>query len=1021
MADKTAVFTIVSLNYAAFARTLMESVRAVHPEWDRYVLLADRSDDPSDIGGDLFSSVMVEALPLPRAREFLFRYGVMELNTAVKPWMFTYLRAQGYQRVVYFDPDILVIDRLVELERLLDEGASAVVLPHLAAPMDDGCHPAELDIMRAGAYNLGFIAIGGTPSADAFIDWWKEKLEFGAVSDLERGLFTDQKWVDLAPGMFDGVAILRDTGYDVAYWNLSRREITRQGDALMAAGRPLRFFHFSGFDPENPKPFSKHQNRLTLDSIGPEARALALDYAGRVLGHGHAQSRTLQYGFGRFADGTPIPDVIRVLYREDAGIRRRAGDDPFASAQIFVCGEADGLPAILRAAWLHYRHVQRAFPDPLGAHRQNFYWWFVEFGATELGIPRPFVEPVRRALFTYLASERISLSEATHTITVGSIWTRILVSLHRRMKGANPSASRLLQYREVSGPIGFVRLGISQFLNTRWAGPFSSARPAPLGSDDRHAPPTHPRAAWTAAAHWRVPRLGRRFWGLFDEPGQDAWWMGPQARMVVDPSTGTTIRLRGTHHAEMHRRAHGRPALNIQVTIDEELRGAVTIHDPGPFDVSLDVGNLPADRPVVLGLVPERYFVPRDLGLGDDSRALSVQIAAIDLGGNTVFSVSHPPREQVPALGAPGVNVIGYARSEHGVGQSLRQFVGALDAAGIAANIIDFNEGNLSRIGDRGLEARLVSEPTHSINVFHINADQMPVAEMYMPAHVFERFNIGFWHWELPEMLPEHLAGFRRLNEVWVPTAFVQDAVSKASPVPVVRMPHGISFSVSPDADRRRFGLPDNRFLFLLMYDFSSFQERKNPNGAIEAFDRAFQRDHTKATLVIKTQNADLHPQDLAALGEKLAGRPDVVWINETLSRQAVYDLYSVCDALVSLHRSEGFGLSPAEAMFLGKPVIATNWSGNTDFMRQDNSLPVDFRLVKIERSVGVYRAGQVWADPDIDHAASLMRRVVDDGALRERISRAAMRTMREEFSPEIAGRRVRARLEYIQDALNGR
>jgi glycosyltransferase involved in cell wall biosynthesis len=423
----------------------------------------------------------------------------------------------------------------------------------------------------------------------------------------------------------------------------------------------------------------------------------------------------------------------------------------------------------------------------------------------------------------------------------------------------------------------------------------------------------------------------------------------------------------------------------------------------------------------VLGLIPERSCIPRDIGLGPDRRALSVQIGSVEVGGTTIFDAAHPTARSYPSvLGAPGVNVIGYARSEHGIGQSLRSFVSALDAAGIVSNVIDFNEGNLSRTGDQALESRLVSDATHRFNVFHINADQMPVVELHLPGHVFERFNIGFWHWELPELLDEHLAGFRRLNEVWVPTAFVQDAVSKKSPVPVVRMPHGISFSVSPGVARARFGLPDDRFLFLMMYDYSSYQERKNPAAALKAFDLAFGRGNDRVALVIKTQNAQHHPHDLAVLRDTLSGRNDVFWINETISRQDVYDLYAVCDAFVSLHRSEGWGMGPAEAMFLGKPVVATNWSGTTEFMRPDNSLPVNFRLVRIERAVGVYPVGQLWAEPDVDHAASLMRQLVDDSALRAKISREAMRTMREDFSPEASGRRIRARLEYLQSMLAG-
>ncbi len=156
----------------------------------------------------------------------------------------------------------------------------------------------------------------------------------------------------------------------------------------------------------------------------------------------------------------------------------------------------------------------------------------------------------------------------------------------------------------------------------------------------------------------------------------------------------------------------------------------------------------------------------------------------------------------------------------------------------------------------------------------------------------------------------------------------------------------------------------------------------------------------------------------MLALRDRIAGRDNVIWINETLSRQQVYDLQSVCDALVSLHRSEGFGLGPAEAMFLGKPVIATNWSGNTEFMRPHNSLPVNYRLVTIEKDVGVYRAGQVWAEPDVAHAAALMRRTVEDDAFRTNISIEAQRTMQEEFSPEAIGARIRARLLFIQNNL---
>lgn len=857
---KTAVFTIVSLNYGAFAKTLMESLLAHHPEWERHVLFVDQCDDFGQLGGDLFSAMGIEALPLPKLREFLFRYDIMELNTAAKPYMFAHLRRQGYDRVVYLDPDILVLDRLADVERMLGEGATAVVTPHLTAPLDDGLCPGELDIMQSGCYNLGFLALNSLPASDAFIEWWEHKLEYGAIVDKARGLFTDQKWIDLAPGMFGGFAILRDPGYNLAYWNLPHRPVTKVDGAWFAGGQPLRFFHFSGFDPLNPQPFSKHQNRLDLDTIGP-ARELALDYAQRVTGHGIAAARARPYAFGRFSDGTPIPTAVRVLYREHAEARARAGADPFAAAAYFANGEVGKMPIILRGIWLHLEAVRLAFPDPLFAHRRAFYRWFVDCGASDNGIADVFVEPIRAALQT-LAAQAAPAGGDSGAL---SIWGRALIYAHHRATGGKLGYLRRRQYQEVKGPVDFFRLGYAQFRGSRWAARIGLALP---------------------------------------------------------------------HRAEL---------------------------DP------------------MLA-----------------SSALS----------------------DVAATAALGVNVVGYARSEHGVGQSLRQFCHALDAMAMPHLVIDFNNNNTSRVGDRSLEGKIAGAPEYPVNVFHINADQMPEAAASLPAVFAGRHNIGFWHWEMRDMLDQHLSGFDSLDEVWVPTAFVQEAVAKRSPVPVVRMPHAIHFTVSPDASRKQFALPEDKFLFLMMYDFSSYQERKNPQAALQAFDLAFGGNSGQAMLVIKTQNAQQHPADVAALQARLAGRTDIVWINETLSRQAVYDLQSVCDALVSLHRSEGYGLGPAEAMFLGKPVIATNWSGNTEFMRQDNSLPVNYRLVKIERDIGVYRAGQSWAEADVGHAAALMRQIVADPALRQRIATEARRTMQEEFSPEVIGQRIRERLAHISRTL---
>jgi hypothetical protein len=469
------VFSIISLNYSAYAKTLMESLSVVHPEWDRHVLLVDRCDQPAALGGRLFETTLVEDLPLPNKRAFLFRYDIMELNTAVKPSMFACLRERGYQRVVYLDPDILVLDRLVELELLLDDGAAVVVTPHLTAPLDDGFRPSEFDILQAGTYNLGFLAIADRPAADSFIAWWRNKLEYGAASDQEGGLFTDQKWVDLAPGMFGGFALLRDPGYNLAYWNIAHRPVTKAGGYWLAGGSKLRFFHFSGFDPADPALFSRHQNRYSLANIGP-ARELATDYAAKLLQHGYLESRSLPYAFGAFSDGTPIPSAIRWMYRKEAALSAAAGADPFACVDVFLESDYGGLPIVMRGVWSQHRHVQRVFPDQLGGSRAAFLSWFFRDGAREHKIPDAFLRSARLAVNRPVSffSDSLTIDQIPAD---ASIWARGLAMLHWRATGGLLSQARWAEYRQVDGLVAFLRLAWR-----RWR---KAGRPAP------HAPLLH--------------------------------------------------------------------------------------------------------------------------------------------------------------------------------------------------------------------------------------------------------------------------------------------------------------------------------------------------------------------------------------------------------------------------------------------------------------------------------------------------------------------------------------------------
>jgi glycosyltransferase involved in cell wall biosynthesis len=381
-----------------------------------------------------------------------------------------------------------------------------------------------------------------------------------------------------------------------------------------------------------------------------------------------------------------------------------------------------------------------------------------------------------------------------------------------------------------------------------------------------------------------------------------------------------------------------------------------------------------------------------------------------------------PPRERKPWRGYAdssqgaerGVNIIGYLRSEAGVGQSGRLCATAATEAGLRTSLVDFSSFSPSRAKDFTLRRMISNKNPHPFNLFHVNADQMPIAYNYLGEAFFaEHYNIGYWHWELPRFPGEWLGSYDYVDEVWVPTQFVFDALAPTARKPVVRIPHGIAFSPSPTASRKQFGLPEGRFLFLAMYDMFSHQARKNPEAVIRAFAKAF-RDSSSVALVIKAMNVDKRSRQYAALRQMLSEIPNAILLDRTLSRQEVYDLESVCDSFISLHRSEGFGLGLAESMYLGKPVIGTNWSGNVDFMNPTNSCPVDYELVEIAQDHGPYRRGQVWAEPDIDHAAWYMRKLVESPAFRAQIALAGQATIVRDFSPAAVGRQYARRLEAI-------
>jgi hypothetical protein len=378
-----AILTIVSNNYLHFARTMIQSAKAHHPNARFYCVVVDKDLSPARALVSEFETISLEELNLPFGDEFAFQYSILELNTAVKPWAIEYILSQQHDVVFYIDPDIYFYSSMGDAESELRADVDILFTPHLLAPMTDGKTPSELDIRRAGAFNLGFCAVKNSHNTRTFLQWWKQKLTRHCSVDLESGIFVDQGWIDLVPGMFENVGILRNAGYNVAYWNLAQRPITKGADGNYRIGAmPLVFFHFSGLNVFDSDVFSKHQNRFTKSSSGL-ATELFEAYARALVMNGASEYAKLEYGFGRFASGDAVPNEVRSMFRSSEAVRTRFGlkpfDNPAAMNDPFdewKVGELSPTIAMV-ALWRGRQDLKAAFPMKSVRSIRDFYRWFV--------------------------------------------------------------------------------------------------------------------------------------------------------------------------------------------------------------------------------------------------------------------------------------------------------------------------------------------------------------------------------------------------------------------------------------------------------------------------------------------------------------------------------------------------------------------------------------------------------------------------------------------------------------------
>jgi regulator of replication initiation timing len=470
--EKIGICTIAAKNYLPQARALMHSVKKQHPSFRRFVLLADKIDGYFEPEAEDFCLDISSNLAIPQNSLFHFKYSILELCTAVKPYYLEDLFVRhNLDKLIYLDPDILLFDQLEPVLEALSR-SSIVLTPHLTGRLADNQAGSELLVRQHGVYNVGFIALSRYEESAGFLKWWQAKLYNDCITDLEQGIFVDQSWLDLAPGLFEGVEVLRDPGLNVAWWNLPQRQVEQREDCYYVNGQPLRFYHFSGYRADSPEDDpaanSVYKIRCTPEQIS-QVHDLLNFYKQVMLEQGYATCKSWPYVYGYFSNGEPIPAICRRMVRDDIEFQASLANIPEAEQEAQIINylnasfdEAGPDRALIsRLVYRIYSQrldVQITYPDIKDKDRLGVARWFVELAAKSYNLDSRFVDPVARTIggeaqlrltaFEQLSRETVRLSQ--EIIRLGQENSRLGQEISRLDLESSGLQEALRQRQEIS-------------------------------------------------------------------------------------------------------------------------------------------------------------------------------------------------------------------------------------------------------------------------------------------------------------------------------------------------------------------------------------------------------------------------------------------------------------------------------------------------------------------------------------------------------------------------------------------
>lgn len=363
-----------------------------------------------------------------------------------------------------------------------------------------------------------------------------------------------------------------------------------------------------------------------------------------------------------------------------------------------------------------------------------------------------------------------------------------------------------------------------------------------------------------------------------------------------------------------------------------------------------------------------------------------------------------------------GVDLFGYLSSGAGVGQAARLISQSLQTSGIDVTNVSLPRPRSARVKSETFRYEIQHDVAFMcVDAYQFVKQRLSIGEKYFS----NRYTIAQWYWELEEVPDYYYEPLSLIDEFWAPTKFLADSMASISPssLRITHMPLPIAqMSDVQPLPKQSMGL-ENRFLFYFAFDFLSVMERKNPQAVVRAFIDAFS-ESDGASLLIKSINGIQRPQELSELRALVGARRDIKIVDEFLPPQLNSALMATADCYVSLHRSEGYGLTLAEAMALGKPVIATGYSGNLDFMTTENALVIPYSLVRVGDNAEGYPAHSVWAEPDHEQAVAAMRKLLADRKFASELGVKARKHIERNFSLEVVARKMSDRIHQIHSDL---